>query len=512
VGGRYRLGKSLGEGGAAQVFEAWDETLERRVAVKLLFPVGTGEKADLIARFLREAKISAAVQHQHVISIVDFGTTDDATPYMVMELLRGLSLARRLETDVVISPMEVIELGALILRGLGAVHRAAIVHSDLKPENIFLVQDGDGHLPKILDFGISLSIDPSGARTSVYDREAGMLVGTPEYMSPEQVRGRTDVDTRTDIYSVGVILYEAVAGRLPFEAEELTELLNLIAVGGVPPAHSVAPWVPEPLSQVIARAMCPSRDGRYQTTDEMFEALVEIGEDGDLGKGGDVTSRFRVVRSVIPPDPRDQAEITALAKSVTRYHMESRSVAADARAAGVAKRHRMLAVLVGAGMVLLALVAVLTLNTGDEASETRPLSAAVALEVPTITDDVRLENVPPGGTIRLDGVVTSHHLVIVRDQGPHVIEVSHPDRQRWRVTHVATGSAVYVVEALPREASADGAAGPTPTELEARRRAARRERRRGMLGPNDGQDMSEPESPAMGDEETGPPNFRMLDY
>ncbi len=522
MGGRYRLGKSLGEGGAAQVFEAWDETLERRVAVKLLFPANRGGKADLIARFLREAKISAAVQHQHVISIVDFGTTDDATPYMVMELLRGLSLARRLETEVVISPMEVIEFGALILRGLGAVHRAAIVHSDLKPENIFLVEDGDGYLPKILDFGISLSVDPEGARRSVHDGEDGKLVGTPDYMSPEQVRGRTDIDTRTDIYSLGVILYEAVAGRLPFEADEVPDLLNLIAVGGAPAAHSVAPWVPEPLSQVIVRAMSCRRDERYQTTREMLEALIEVGEQLNLVKNVEVTTPFKVIRSTIPPAPRAPGEIDAVAKSVSLYHSESRRLASSAPPAGDgATRHRMLGVLVGAGVVLLALAGVLMASSGDGGSETRPRSAAAPVEeVPTATDEVRLENVPPGATIRLDDVVTSHPIVLVRDQGPHVIEVSHPDRQRWRVTHVATGPAEYVVEALPREASADEAprsdpaAGAGAAELEARRRAARRERRRGMARQDADETTNEDESLAMGDEVTGPRprTFRMLDY
>ncbi len=517
VGARYRLGKPLGEGGAAQVFEARDLTLDRKVAVKLLFS-DERDKEELAAQFLREAKISAAVQHQHVISIVDFGTTEDNTPYMVMELLEGLSLADRLERDAVLSPMEAVELGALVLRGLGAVHRAAIVHRDLKPENIFLVEDGDGYLPKILDFGISRSVDPASGRESAHSTQDGLLVGTPDYMSPEQVRGLSDIDTRTDIYSIGVILYEVVTGRMPFESENVGDLMIMIAAGNAPTAAEVAPWVPEALSKVIERAMSRQRDMRYQTTREMLEALIEVGYQLDLSKDVEVTGPFKVLKSTIPPAPRTPEDIHAVAESVNRYHEEAKRLASSAPpTATPMHKSPMAMVLIGAVAVLLGLGiagAVVLSSSDGRASETPTTTAAPPppQTEPAISDEVVLENLPEDATVRLDDAITSHPITLVRDNAPHVIEVTQTGHEPWRVTHVAAGPAEYEVElvAIAQEAEEPTAEelAEAETEEEPSMGSRRRRRRRGEMS-----EMSEMAATEMTAEaEGGMHDFRTLDY
>jgi len=510
VGGRYRLGNPLGEGGAATVFQAKDLTLDRRVAVKLLFAKDERQKDALAERFLREAKISAAVQHQHVISIVDFGISGDDTPYMVMELLEGILLADRLSNDVVLTPMEAIEMGALVLRGLGAVHRAAIVHRDLKPENIFLVEDGDNYLPKILDFGISRSVDPR-IRESAHTTKDGLLVGTPDYMSPEQVRGLPDIDTRTDIYSMGVILYEAVAGRMPFETENVGDLMILVAAGDAPEASVIGPWVPEPLSKVIARAMARKREDRYQTTREMLEALIEVGYELDLNADVDVTGPFKVLRSSIPPPPRNPGEIHEVAASISRFHDEARKKKSSAPPTVTpVSRSPTTLMAMGAGAVLLGLAiagAVFAASRGEPTAElpSPTTTAAPPQSAPAMTDEVVLAALPDGATIRVDGAVTPHPVVVVRDQAPHVIEVTQAGHEPWRVTHVASGPAEYTVELHAREiAVAEPADDDDDDDDEARER---RRRRREMAMEEMAIEVAEDEL-----DEASPRTFRSLDY
>jgi serine/threonine protein kinase len=403
--------------------------------------------------------------------------------------------------------MEVVELGALVLRGLGAVHRAAIVHRDLKPENIFLVEDGDGYLPKILDFGISRSVDPASGRESAHTTKEGLLVGTPDYMSPEQVRGLSDIDTRTDIYSMGVILYEAVAGRMPFESENVGDLMIMIAAGNAPESSQVAPWVPESLSKVIARAMSRQRDQRYQTTREMLEALIEVGYSLDLSKDVEITGPFKVLRSTIPPPPRNPDEIHIVAETVSRYHEEARRRESSSPPTAKPIHHHSptALILTGAVAVLLGLGvagALMFATSGDDApAEAPPTTSASPQVIPATTDEVALESLPDGATIRVDDAVTSEPIVLVRDGEPHLIEVTHPEHEPWRVTHVASGPGEYEVEMVALFAEEPAVVEVIEAEVPAE---AQRPRRRGRMRMAMNMDDAE------GAE--GPRTFRMLDY
>jgi serine/threonine-protein kinase len=276
IGGRYRLTSLIGEGGMASVWRADDDTLKRAVAIKLLYVRTVRESQAAIEQFLREARLAASVQHRNVIHTVDFGVTDDHMPFMVMELLQGESLADRMDRAPAMRMEEVVHIANLTLRGLGAVHEAGIVHRDLKPQNIFLQRDNDAVFPKILDFGISRSL--GGGSQSAVATQQGLIVGTPEYMAPEQARGEADIDKRADIYAMGAIIFEGITGRVPFEAETLAELIVKIAKTKAPAIRTLRADVPERIAECIAQAMAADREERFDDAFAFRRALTEASE------------------------------------------------------------------------------------------------------------------------------------------------------------------------------------------------------------------------------------------
>jgi hypothetical protein len=264
----------LGEGGMAAVYLARDQRLERPVALKLLWGAPRVSQA-MAESFLREARIAASIRHPNVVQVLDFGTHASA-PYMVMEALAGEAMADRYSRAYRFQTAEVVSVALGCLEGLAAVHATGIVHRDLKPENIFLTRPATQGMPeiaKLLDFGISRAADKSsGLRSAVTTRE-GRLVGTPEYMSPEQARGLADIDLRTDLYSMGVVMYEALNGRPPFESKNDGDLMMLVIAGNAAPLETRMPQVGPLLSQVIERAMARDRDARFQSAAAMHAAL-----------------------------------------------------------------------------------------------------------------------------------------------------------------------------------------------------------------------------------------------
>ena len=283
ISDRYRLEKEIGAGGMARVWRAHDLTLDRPVAVKFLFLREDRDQKTMIDRFLREARIAASVRHPNVVDVLDFGTMpNDGRPFMVMELLEGRSLDDRLSIEPTCSARDLLKILVAALDGLSAVHKVGIVHRDLKPDNIFLLDEDDGVRPKLLDFGVSKETDASSGRRSALTTNAGYLVGTPEYMSPEQARGLKDIDWRTDFYSLGVVLYEALTGRLPYRAEAVGDLIIEIVGGEAPTVGEVRPEVGGALSGVVAKAMAASREDRFQSAREMREALLEASASGEL--------------------------------------------------------------------------------------------------------------------------------------------------------------------------------------------------------------------------------------
>jgi len=274
VGERYRLDRKIGQGGTGSIWLAYDLRLERRIAIKFLIARDPEHQERLAKRVALEAKIAASVQHPNVVQIFDFGTHQDNIPYIAMEALSGFTLGEAFDSTQAFSLDVVIQVMSDVLRGLAAVHHAGIVHRDLKPENIFLVKQRDGKLsPKLLDFGISRSLEPETRRSPVTTTE-GLILGTPQYMSPEQARGVRDIDKRTDIYSLGIVLFEALAGFVPFDSENTGDLLMQVIRDPAPPMFQIVPQIGVPLCHVVDKALAKDRAHRHSDADAMHAALV----------------------------------------------------------------------------------------------------------------------------------------------------------------------------------------------------------------------------------------------
>lgn len=286
IGDRYVLERHIGEGGMATVWRATDRTLRRSVAIKFLWARERRGQNELVKAFLREARIAASVHHANVVQVLDFGLHDEDVPYMVMEVLEGETLGDQFNAGAVYSMEQVVHIAAGTLEGILAVHDAGIVHRDLKPENIFLVPQRNRMQPKLLDFGISRTLDSSTGLRSAVTTQEGRVIGTPEYMSPEQARGVADLDGRTDIYSMGVILYEMIVGDVPYKAPHFGDLIIQIVKGGAPEVMEIVPSVGKPVSDLVARALALNPDDRFQTAGEMYDALLEVAEPfGGTGMG-----------------------------------------------------------------------------------------------------------------------------------------------------------------------------------------------------------------------------------
>jgi len=270
--GNYRVTSLLGEGGMGVVYLAQHPVIGRKVAIKLLHAVLARDQ-DIVSRFFNEARAIHMIAHENIVEILDFGQTTDGQPYFIMEYLTGESLSEAVGRGPM-PPDDVENIGAQMCRALGAAHAKGIVHRDLKPHNVQLVDKGDGALHvKILDFGVAkILASPDGAQ-SVKTR-TGSLMGTPLYMSPEQCKGAGTLDHRTDIYSLGVMLFEMLAGRPPFIAEGVGELFAKHMLEEPPSLIELAPRTPPHMAAAIMKSLAKEPRDRFQTMEEFRKALV----------------------------------------------------------------------------------------------------------------------------------------------------------------------------------------------------------------------------------------------
>jgi serine/threonine-protein kinase len=289
LAGKYRLVRQLGKGGMGSVWLAQHLTLESPVAIKLIDPA-IAETPEALSRFMREAKAAASLRSPHVVQILDHGV-DDATPYIAMEVLEGETLAQRLERLGRLAPAETARILTHVARALSRAHETGIVHRDLKPENIFIVRNDEEEIAKVLDFGIAKStLGGLGASASGSTR-TGALLGTPYYMSPEQAEGVRTVDHRTDVWAMGVIAFECIVGRRPFDAETIGSLLLAICSRPLPiPSQMGA--VPAEFDVWFARVCARDVAQRTASAKEATAELRRIcGEGGAVDSGGTASRR-----------------------------------------------------------------------------------------------------------------------------------------------------------------------------------------------------------------------------
>ncbi|MDQ3033799.1 MAG: serine/threonine protein kinase [Myxococcota bacterium] len=312
VGGRYRIEQVLGSGATGVVYEAAHELTGKIVAIKWLRPDLASSEA-LTARFLREARAAAAIDHPNVVAVFDAGR-ERGSLYLVMERLRGEPLSSFLERGP--HPHEVV-ISTLMpaLRGVVAAHEHGIVHRDLKPDNVFLVEPRRGWAggAKVLDFGISKLKQPVDGRELTH---AGVFLGSPLYMAPEQIVEPSKVDARSDVYSIGVMLYEGLAGRVPFEADSVHELFRKVMVGMPPPLRDARPTIPFELEAIVLRALARDRAARPASVEELVRALAPFcGDDVELELDRDSMrptppplegGKTEIVRSLFEDDHTDR--------------------------------------------------------------------------------------------------------------------------------------------------------------------------------------------------------------
>ncbi len=288
VDGRYEVLSLLGEGGTGSVYEVRHTTLGRKFALKVL-RADIAQDTTAVTRFMQEAKAAAAIGHPNIVAVSDFGEVQvdrsaplsSKVPYFVMELLSGNTLANLLRADLILSPDRTAAIALQCALALSAAHEAGVIHRDLKPDNIYLVRSGDREFAKLLDFGLAKI-----AGASRLTRQ-GIVFGTPHYMSPEQALGQP-VDHRTDIYALGVILYECLTGRVPFEADSFKGVMDM-HISGVPVPLEQRVQDPSrlgPLGEIVMRCLEKNPADRFATMAEVASALEEAlpmipGPDGD---------------------------------------------------------------------------------------------------------------------------------------------------------------------------------------------------------------------------------------
>jgi serine/threonine-protein kinase len=272
--GTYALVRLVGRGGMGAVYEARHTRLGRRFAIKFLLPE-LAARPEILRRFENEAMATGALEHPNLVAVTDLGRAPDGAPFIVMEYLNGEDCAHLLHR---VGPLPAPRAADLVLqacRGVASAHAGGTIHRDLKPENLFVTTAGDGSdLVKVLDFGIA-KLRPAADKPEADGTKTrtGATLGTAHYMSPEQARGAGEVDVRTDVYSLGVVLYELLGGRRPFEGDDFLNVVHQILSVEAPPLAQLRPGLPAGLEAVVARAMRKAPRERFAGAAEMAEAL-----------------------------------------------------------------------------------------------------------------------------------------------------------------------------------------------------------------------------------------------
>ncbi len=433
LAGRYKIVRKLGEGGMGAVYLATHQILEKQVALKILH----GEfarKKDLVERFMQEAKAASRITHENVIDISDYGETPDGLVFFAMELLQGHDLheeiARARLAGQLLPWSRSKKIFLQICAALSAAHGKGIIHRDLKPENVYLVDFlGDPDFVKLLDFGIAkLTEVAEGDRKLT---RTGMLFGTPEYMSPEQARGEPHVDARVDVYAMGCILFQLITGRVPFEAENFMGVLSLHLTE---PPPIIAPETfdriggPRELSGVVTKALEKDRNARWQSIDELANAVRKVCGD-PLSSGA--TGHIPQQRAASVPAPANTTQKAIGVPNVTpapgaRVRTQwtgNLNVPQVDDGEGATKPKSKLPLIIGGGVVLAAgavVAIVLAMKGGDKKPEPNPASGSPAVAV--TTPDAATP--PPGDASAVELPPLPAKVVLSIDSKPRGAEIT----------------------------------------------------------------------------------------
>ena len=403
--GRYRVESVLGEGGMGLVYKAVHVALKKPLAIKVLRPE-VSKNEQIVARFRQEAQSASAIGNQHIIDISDFGELQDGSTYFVMEFLTGRSLTGALEEGR-FTPQRVIHVAKQLCRALGAAHEIGVVHRDMKPDNVQLIERGaDKDFVKVLDFGIA----KVGGGTSKLT-QAGQVFGTPHYMSPEQCAG-TAVDHRTDIYAVGVMLYEMATGQVPFDADNLMGILTKhLYENPIPPNELPPPVdVPPALEAVIMKCLEKKQELRYQTMAELLADLEAL--ESGLTPRAVVDRVERSTQSSMKNTPSDLLGAGRVTMGVGQPELPKKSPA--------------IPIAIGAA-VLIGIIAAFAMSGGDKgAPEAHVVKPADPAPTAPAAPDPGLAPTPPPAAAPPEPVVAAPTLVMISSE-PDGAEVYRGD-------------------------------------------------------------------------------------
>jgi serine/threonine-protein kinase len=440
LSGRYLVTRKVGQGGMGAVYEATHTLIGKRVAVKVLLDKYARREA-IVQRLEQEARLASSCQNEHIIDITDFGTTEDGRTFVVMEYLEGESMSECLARETRLPEQRILRIVSQAASALAAAHAKGIVHRDIKPENLFLLRRKDQDFVKVVDFGISKSLRASDeAEEQPRLTQTGMVLGTPLYMSPEQARGDDELDARVDIYALGVIMYEAATGRVPFIGNNYLSVISQVLNEEAPPLRDLRPDASEEFEAIVMRAMDKDRAARYASANDLL------------------------------------ADVSALLDDPTRSTERAKITGPRRKAAIRSKSPLKIAIWIALVAVVIAAVVttVVMLFGGREVIQQRRkvvppppppvvVDAAVvppapdAPEAPTL--EITLETVPPGATIQQDGVdkgpapVTTR-LVIDNHFTQFVVSAPGYEDKNFTINAVVDKTTRYklVLKKLPKDA------------------------------------------------------------
>ncbi len=396
LAGKYRVERVIGAGGMGVVVQATHLQLDQRVAIKFLLPTAAANP-EVVARFAREARAAAKVQGEHIVRVMDVSQLEDGTPYMVMEYLEGSDLAHEIEHQ---GPLPVTRAVGWVLEACEAIadaHAAGIVHRDLKPANLFLSRRRDGGTTvKVLDFGISKTLPTgreSGSEMSLTTTSA--VMGSPLYMSPEQMRSSRNVDARADIWAIGVILYEALAGHVPFMAEAMPELCAKVLMEEPLPIASARTDVPAQVVAAIETCLKKNPAERFPNVAELAAALAPFGPPSAATSAE--RARATLVAAGMPVRAAPEPVGPALAAAVSEPRAGSTGVAwGTVTQRGSRARPALIAgVSIGAALLIAVPLAFVLRGRPDASQPATPLvSSASEAPLPSIEADPTASVVP----------------------------------------------------------------------------------------------------------------------
>lgn len=298
VGANYAIESIIGRGGMGTIFSAKHKRTGRSVAIKILHPQFVRDPI-AVHRFLNEARAVASFRHPNVVEVLDVDQLDDTTVFMVLAKLTGESLGDRLDKQRTVTPTEAIEYLLPVMRALSVAHARGVIHRDLKPDNIFLAKDDTGSIvPTLLDFGIAKTIDSPDASVQTM---TGTMIGTPQYMAPEQATDSKQADHLVDIYALGVVWFECLAGQRPIDGASPAIIIGKLLSSHPPKLKTVAPWVPDELASVIDHAIAFQRDDRIQSMDDFIDDISNAAK--QLG--------LTVAHPSVLPEPLAKLDVTA---------------------------------------------------------------------------------------------------------------------------------------------------------------------------------------------------------